>query len=887
MGFLLIMIIAIIMVAIFRVPLLQKYGASVANQFGVEVVAFQLQELSYEQIAIPLLEARYKEEKIAAIISIKNLQIEFNDWTSLQVSIKNAAADEIIIELDTADYEQDSMEQEISVRRLLETVAVAEIDVKKISFNYRSDAQNEFLFQGSVEHSKHALKLAGDVQLGKLPVFVVSLNFDKSGDFNLTVLSDGRKSELVQLHGQLEIEDDWLLLDAKGEAGLTAINEVANALVTELPAEIEKDQTAVELIMEMDLQAGASELMNSMAASIEVDTSIQANFVDTEPRRLDVDARFKCTVAGLETVECLFRQPVYSKVHYSDVPPWVHEYFGWREKKYVVEINPADEIRLQLQMNNNAGIQLTGDLQAHARAQNAPFTAQIELSGFSAIQDSQLRQLQSEFAFKSEAREIVSPVNSARVIIEGRGSFKSDATHTDFHINRGAKIIAQQLSYQDVIANKIELAQQNGVNIQYGNNTGNISSKNLRYKILGIDANQQETAIHSADLTLDIAQLRRTHNQWGLQAELALDQVDIDYRHLSASVYELGMALSVKKNQLTGLGALTLDRQQSPLKYTFAYNLNSTVGQADATINSFRPAKSELINQLIATTGLPLALKSGEIDLALDANWDADGFPQVSVNLLAGEVSGDYAQNQFTNMSVDVHLSGSAQQWRLEKPAKFAFDEINIGVPISEVSFDFNRAEKADNEKAVIELNEFSAQALDGSIYGENITFDLNQPVNEFSVYLFNLSLEKLLALNKTEDLIASGYFDGELPIRLENDQLSIKQGWIKADESGGVIKYDRIDEVLIGDPNLELVAGLLKDFRYNEMSAKIDLQPDGKLLLGTKLHGRSPNAELNKQVNLNFNIEFNLWKFLESARLLTRIDQDVSEQIISRQRDK
>ena len=90
-----------------------------------------------------------------------------------------------------------------------------------------------------------------------------------------------------------------------------------------------------------------------------------------------------------------------------------------------------------------------------------------------------------------------------------------------------------------------------------------------------------------------------------------------------------------------------------------------------------------------------------------------------------------------------------------------------------------------------------------------------------------------------------------------------------------------------MGNPNLELVADLLKDFRYNGMSAQIDLQPDGKILLATKLHGRSPNSEFDKQVNLNFNIEFNLWKFLESARLLTRIDQDISEQIISKQRNK
>ena len=66
-------------------------------------------------------------------------------------------------------------------------------------------------------------------------------------------------------------------------------------------------------------------------------------------------------------------------------------------------------------------------------------------------------------------------------------------------------------------------------------------------------------------------------------------------------------------------------------------------------------------------------------------------------------------------------------------------------------------------------------------------------------------------------------------------------------------------------------------------MSAQVDLLSGGRVTLATKLHGRSPNAELNKQVNLNFNIDFNLWKFLESARLLTRIDQDVTKQILAK----
>ena len=119
--------------------------------------------------------------------------------------------------------------------------------------------------------------------------------------------------------------------------------------------------------------------------------------------------------------------------------------------------------------------------------------------------------------------------------------------------------------------------------------------------------------------------------------------------------------------------------------------------------------------------------------------------------------------------------------------------------------------------------------------------------------------------------------------MRLDNGVLLIDEGWLRADETGGYIKYGRIGEVLAGNDNLQLVGEMLKDFRYNQMSAQVDLLSEGRLMLATKLHGRNPSAELNKQVNLNFNIDFNLWKFLESARLLTRIDQDITKQILSK----
>lgn len=181
-----------------------------------------------------------------------------------------------------------------------------------------------------------------------------------------------------------------------------------------------------------------------------------------------------------------------------------------------------------------------------------------------------------------------------------------------------------------------------------------------------------------------------------------------------------------------------------------------------------------------------------------------------------------------------------------------------------------------------IKIVDFFAAALDGSIFSQDINIDLNKVKNEFSFNLSSLSLEKLIELNQTKDLAVSGIIDGELPMTLNSGVLEINSGWMEADEQGGFIQYGRVKEVLKGNKDLRLVAELLEDFQYNELSVRVNLAPSGALRLETKLHGHSPDAEFNTPVNLNFNIDLNLWKFLESARLLTRIGEDITQQISS-----
>ena len=320
--------------------------------------------------------------------------------------------------------------------------------------------------------------------------------------------------------------------------------------------------------------------------------------------------------------------------------------------------------------------------------------------------------------------------------------------------------------------------------------------------------------------------------------------------------------------------------------FTFFLSIYTTHKIGRNSINTLL-AENTIFEQLISQSGFPLQVTSGHLDLKVESSWNlSDESSETTILVAANNIDGDYAQNQYNSVNSPFEFINQ-KGWKLIEPTDILIGQINLGMPVEDISIRLDRLEFLDDKQPYIEVSEITASVLDGSMIAQNIELDLNHPINEFSLFLSALSLEKLLALNQTKDLIASGHFDGELPLQINNGEILINDGWIKADEAGGFIKYGKVGEVLVGNDNLVMVGELLKDFRYNEMSAQVNLNSEGGLFLATKLHGRSPTAELNKQVNLNFNIEFNLWKFLESARLLTRIDQDISKQIISNESKK
>ena len=887
-SILLIFVIALVAAYIFRASLMQSAGPLIADQLGVEIAELDIETIGLRQIVIPKLRAKYFASGKIIDLAVDQLAIQIDPWAGLRDSIKSVSVKNIELTINTSNNNSTETDTDARAIDLIRGLPSALVTIERIALTYQYAPEKVLLYQGSITHDQNHLDTAGALLV---PGYfhsnvVLTTNLDSSFQFSVASL----KSDEDQLNfaGEFALEDDWVFLSGNGDVSISAVEAYVDNPELELPFELKTLDSQFDLNLEVDLGLPVNQIVQSMAMKLDVAADSQLYMPDYGLERVDLEARAECVIEAVSFVDCLFRQPISAHFEFANVPAWIKENFDWSENQFTAEINPANEFALRIELNNNLAYQARGSVRVSAHAQNAPLSVDAIISEIALNVSNNAWKADAELDFKLDAQKLKAPVKTKRAIFSMRGLLQATNERIDAQILKGARLIAQNVKASNVAFKKIELAQKNDANVSYEYTADRLNGSNLHYLIQPMKLNNENAQVEFDESHLKIKRLQRKNNVWHVLAQMNANKIRAIRANRVIEFHKVGTDLQLNGDQMKMLGEVGVGQGNALVKIEGKHHLSKQVGSAVVTMDAISLAKNEIINAMIATTGLPLQLKKGSLSAQITASWDniEQLDPVAEVKLQVENVTGDYAQNQFEGLSTEIQVNGSQNQF-FAQPITVRIDNVNIGVPITEVSFDFDRIEKADSKLPLIHLSEFSAKLLDGSIYAKEIKLDLNRPVNEFSIYLFNLSLQQLLALNQTEDLVASGRFNGELPMRIHSEEFSIHAGWIKADEQGGVIKYDRIDEVLVGNPNLELVADLLKDFRYNEMSAQIDLQSDGNILLATKLHGHSPNSEFNKQVNLNFNIEFNLWKFLESARLLTRIDQDISEQIISRQRNK
>ena len=847
-----------------------------ASHYGVHIEHIVLKEMTVNSIVISDLMYSQSNSSSGVEIVLKDLSVAYHVSLESGINISQVEVDDMQVKL-SRQREDESASQQVNINDYIKFIPVYAVTVDNLELHYWEDEALVARYSGSLSYLND-LRLTGQMSYRELSLNVSLVVEDNIVHASMSDIDNTH--DILLIDGDYVIDNDWLVLNARGKYSLDAMSTLLNDWQSLMSVKTASGDFSFAL--EVDIAQNTENIMSSLVAEIDFESSLKFSSKPYSIKSANAELHAQCLVRALSIEHCYFRQPQSLSAHFETAPAIVKEYLGGQVSKYQVQLNPADVIKVYRQSSEEAKYIARGQTQIFLSDHDSRISIDAMLSEIDFEWREEIWSLVSDYRINAEAMNIKDHLTAQRAKLHVDGDIRANQKHAEVFVNDGATIALFDIEYEDIAIGRLELLQQGKSKSIYEYETNLLQVEKLISQLRFKNIHHADMQFKIDDAFLNIDNYIYRNGKQSFHAQMDVQKITAIKKDLNFIAADMSADVRLRNDDIDMQGELLLGVKKAPVKFSLQNDIVSSSGHAVFQSQPISLMSNEVIAQLVGITGFPLQLKDGSFTLDGNFAWQ-QGYDDVNteVNLSALAVDGDYAQNPFENLNVNLALKES-NGWILAVPTKLTIDSLNVGIPLHNISMQINEYQYGVQEQPSVKVSDFYAATLEGSIFSEAVNIDLNKSINDFSLYLSLLSLEKLVELNQTQDLLATGVINGELPMRLNDGVLEIDNGWMKADENGGVIKYSRVTDVLSGNKDLKLVAQLLADFQYHEMSAAVNLEPDGALTLKTKLYGRSPESEYDGPVNLNFNIDFNLWKFLESARLLTRIGQDITEQIAS-----
>ncbi|MEI7708056.1 MAG: YdbH domain-containing protein [Chlorobium sp.] len=185
----------------------------------------------------------------------------------------------------------------------------------------------------------------------------------------------------------------------------------------------------------------------------------------------------------------------------------------------------------------------------------------------------------------------------------------------------------------------------------------------------------------------------------------------------------------------------------------------------------------------------------------------------------------------------------------------------------------------------IVSLSDFSAEIFGGMVALHNFDYDIRKKQGETELQLDNIPLQKLLDLQGTKKLYATGTVRGNIPVKMKNEVFAITNGGMNAEQSGQIIYATTPEERAAANQGLRTTYEALSNFLYVELLSSINMAPDGKSAITIKLRGSNPDFQGGRPIELNLNVEQNLLDLMRSLSISSNVEQIITEKALKMQK--
>jgi hypothetical protein len=189
---------------------------------------------------------------------------------------------------------------------------------------------------------------------------------------------------------------------------------------------------------------------------------------------------------------------------------------------------------------------------------------------------------------------------------------------------------------------------------------------------------------------------------------------------------------------------------------------------------------------------------------------------------------------------------------------------IDFGIPVESLLVSY-QIEGADPPRIVLEKAQFSM--MDGILSLAPTIINSAAAHTDVLVHVNNIDLGTFFNLIQIDGLTGSGHLDGQIPIRLEDNQVMIRKGHVAA-KAPGVLRFQsaKASQLLAtAGEEMNLLLQAMQDFHYTELSLDLDKSATHGLIAKLSLLGNNPAVKDGQDFRLNINLESDIDKILQT----------------------
>jgi Dicarboxylate transport len=337
------------------------------------------------------------------------------------------------------------------------------------------------------------------------------------------------------------------------------------------------------------------------------------------------------------------------------------------------------------------------------------------------------------------------------------------------------------------------------------------------------------------------------------------------------------------KETLVAIGSAQLENEKlefqaeisSALLGTFAktkglHSLDSSIGSAEIDISHLSFAKGGLQPSDLVTIIDPVLSVSGNIESDITVHWSNSDVKTVAT-ISFMDISTKFESYSISRLNGFVRID-NLFPLTIRNTQDLVADAAFVGVPLLEPKIRFRVISK--NDLPILYVDQMTMGIAGGTATINDAVLDTNSAVNRVTIHLSSLDLEDVMALGEIEDLSATGSISGHIPLIFDGDNVFVETGLLEADGSGVLkMKSKAARQALAGGgEQTKLLFDILENFRYSDLSIKVQKRATGEDTVTLHTKGGNPDVENNRPVVLNINLTTNLDKIfntlLEGYRL-------------------